>query len=101
IARVHAFLSEFVATGAFRSVSPDTLMFRPYGRVVVLHLVLLLGGFIAQELASRVAPLVILALIKIAIDLAPRLRGQAPQYPGAYQVEFVAVDRPQVADFDL
>jgi hypothetical protein len=76
IARVHAFLSEFVATGAFRTESPGTLMFRPYGRVVVLHLVLLVGGFVAQQFASRVAPLVILALIKIAIDVVPRLRRQ-------------------------
>ena len=41
----------------------------PYGRVILLHVVILFGGFAVQALHSPAWALVLLVGLKIAIDL--------------------------------
>jgi hypothetical protein len=45
------------------------IMMRPYGRMVVLHLAILFGGFAVMALQRPEAPLVVLILLKTALDL--------------------------------
>jgi hypothetical protein len=52
-----------------RSLSPVELMFRPYGRVVILHVVILFGGAVALFLGAPVIALILLIGLKIKIDL--------------------------------
>ncbi|MFP4313810.1 MAG: DUF6498-containing protein [Alphaproteobacteria bacterium] len=47
---------------------PETIMFSPYGRIIVLHLTILLGGFAAQELGSPLWALVFLIIFKSGYD---------------------------------
>src|SRR5690606_11967291 len=42
-----SFVSNFLASGEFRIAAIGELMMRPYGRVVILHVTIVLGGFMA------------------------------------------------------
>jgi uncharacterized membrane protein len=44
-------------------------MMQPYGRVMVMHFVILGGGFLVMALHSPVPALVVLVLLKIAVDV--------------------------------
>lgn len=52
-----SFAVNYIASGAYRTADPGRLLFAPYGRVMVLHVVILLGGFMVQALGSIIAPL--------------------------------------------
>jgi hypothetical protein len=65
---VHTWV-DLISNGAYRRVGPNALMFQPYGRIVVLHVTLIFGGFMVQGLGAPVAALVLLLVLKTAIDL--------------------------------
>jgi hypothetical protein len=44
-------------------------MMQPYGRVVVLHLAILGGGFLVMLMGMPVAGLVLLIVLKIGLDV--------------------------------
>lgn len=66
---VVSFVTNFIGRGEYRRRSVGALMFAPYGRVVVLHLAILGGGFLAMSLGAPTSALVILILLKIVVDL--------------------------------
>lgn len=45
------------------------LMFAPYGRIVVLHVVLIVGGLLAEMLGAPIWALILLIVLKSAYDL--------------------------------
>src|SRR5437764_13367701 len=49
-------------------------MTRPYGRVMVLHVVILGGGFLVQALGAPVAAIAMLVVLKTGLDLVGHLR---------------------------
>jgi len=67
--QISAYRRAFVRGDEARRASVDRLMFEPYGRVVVLHLVVLGGGWLA--LTSQQPRLVLLLLIglKLVVEL--------------------------------
>lgn len=69
-----SFLFNYLGYGEYRHVSPRVVMFAPYGRVVVLHVTIILGGFLAQELESPLWALFLLIAFKIAFDLRAHVR---------------------------
>lgn len=64
-----SFFHNYLAGGEYRNVSLPQLMIRPYGRIVLLHLTIILGGMLVMVLGSPVAALVLLVLLKTALDL--------------------------------
>ena len=50
------------------------LMGQPYGRIVVLHIAVLFGGFLTMVLGSPIGVLLILVLLKTIIDVKLHLR---------------------------
>ena len=65
-------LINFIGKGEYKMVSSGSLFMQPYKRVLVLHFVILFGGFAASlflGLGMNIFPLVILIVIKIIIDL--------------------------------
>lgn len=64
----------FIGNGEYRRASPDTLMFQPYGRVVVLHVTIVVGGIVAQALGEPLWALVLMVALKIVVDLWAHLR---------------------------
>ncbi len=69
-----SFFHNYLGGGEYQRVLLPQLMFQPYGRVVVLHLTVLLGGFLVMALGAPVAAIVLLVGLKTAIDLGAHLR---------------------------
>ena len=49
---------------------PDAIMMSPYGRIILLHLTIILGGLLAQIMGSPVWALAFLITLKILYDMA-------------------------------
>ncbi len=69
-----SFAWNYLGRGEYRTVALQTLMARPYARVVVLHLVILGSGFLLVALKSPVVGLVLLVLFKIGLDVSSHLK---------------------------
>ena len=69
-----SFAYNFVLGGEYKSAELGRLMGAPYGRVVVLHLAILLGAFAAMALGSNAAVLAVLVILKIVLDARLHLK---------------------------
>ena len=69
-----SFFVNFLGKEEYLTVSPDQQMMEPYSRVVVLHVTILAGGFLADSLGAPLAALVLLIVLKTVIDLVAHLR---------------------------
>jgi hypothetical protein len=69
-----SFFWNYFYRGEFRRAQLATLMMRPYGRVMVLHIAILAGGFAAQTLGSPVWALLLLLALKTGLDFAAHLK---------------------------
>ena len=58
---------------------PNELMGQPYGRVMVLHVTLVLGAFLMLGLGEPLFGLALFVLLKTGVDLAAHLRSHAPR----------------------
>jgi uncharacterized protein DUF6498 len=82
-----SFAFNYIGAGQYKSALVPALMFRPYGRVMVLHIVILGGGFLVATLGSPLIPLALLVVLKTGLDLFSHLREHAAQGPRAPQRE--------------
>jgi len=64
-----SFVSNFLLGGERDRVILARLMVQPYGRIVVLHLAILGGGFLVMALGSPWYGLALLVLLKIGLDV--------------------------------
>lgn len=64
----------YLMRGEYRTASLPALMHQPYGRVVVLHVAILGGGFLVMALGSPVAGLALLVVLKIALDVRAHVK---------------------------
>lgn len=69
-----SFFHNYIWKGEFRKVMPAELMHSPYGRIVVLHLAIIGGGFAVHSLGSPVGLLILLIIGKIVIDASLHVR---------------------------
>lgn len=69
-----SYFSNYLGRGEFRTTTPPELMFAPYGRIMLLHVAILLGGFLAEFLGSPIWMLVLLIAGKTLLDLTMHLR---------------------------
>ena len=69
-----SFLWNYFYRGEFRRARLAELMMKPYGRVIVLHVTILLGGLGAMALGSPVWALVLLIALKIGLDLRAHVK---------------------------
>ncbi len=58
----------------FKDSVPAVQLFAPYSRVMVMHIVVLFGAFLIEFLGSPIYAVVLLVVIKTAIDLAAHIR---------------------------
>ena len=65
----HRFRREFLQPGEASRANINRLMFEPYGRVVVLHLVVLLGGYLALSSDQPQYVLLLLIALKLSAEL--------------------------------
>jgi len=76
-----SFVHNYLMQGEYRRVQLDELMNAPYGRVVVLHLAILFGGFLLMALHSPELGLLLLVLLKIGLDVRSHWREHAKLGP--------------------
>ena len=69
VSRGISFATNYLGNGEYKNASLQQLMQQPYGRIVVLHLAILFGGFLMMALHSPIWGLVLLVVLKIALDL--------------------------------
>ncbi len=74
ISRIASFLINFVGRREYLTVSPAAQMFAPYGRLVILHVTIILGAMVSLMLGSPIGAIVVLVILKTAVDLALHLR---------------------------
>lgn len=68
-----SFVTNVLQRGEGRLASVQQLMSQPYGRVVVLHVTLVLGAFPILALGEPMGALLLFVALKIGIDLAAHL----------------------------
>jgi hypothetical protein len=69
-----SFVTNFLGKREYLAVSPSEQMGQPYSRVIVLHVTILAGGFLIAMLGTPVAALVLLVILKTAIDVRAHLK---------------------------
>jgi hypothetical protein len=69
-----SFVWNYLLTGEYRKVDVREQMKRPYGRVVVLHLTIIFGGFFVMAIQSPLGALVILVVGKAVLDATMHAR---------------------------
>jgi hypothetical protein len=74
VSHAASFIFNYLGRAEYRRTSPAAQMAAPYGRVVALHLAILLGAFAVAMFGAPVASLVIFVLVKTAFDLGLHLR---------------------------
>ena len=69
-----SFVLNYLAGGEWREADPVSEMFRPYGRVVILHVVLIVGGFLLLLANGGVFALALFVILKTGLDLGIHLK---------------------------
>ena len=69
-----SFLLNYIGRAEYVTASPTNQMFSVYGRVIVLHLTIILGSVIAAVLGAPIGALLVLVVLKTAFDLGLHLR---------------------------
>lgn len=72
-----SFFINYIGRGEYRTATLQQLMKAPYGRVIVLHLAILGGGFVTQMLGSPTWALLLLVALKIGLDVRAHNREHA------------------------
>ena len=72
-----SFLLNYVGNGEYLRTSAPRQVGSAYGRVVVLHLTILIGAFVVAFLGAPIGALIVLATLKTAFDLGLHRREHA------------------------
>jgi hypothetical protein len=78
-----SFAANFLGRGEYRRVSLGALMGKPYSRVVILHVTIVLGAFLVTILRSALPALLLLIALKVAVDIKAHLREHARLGPAS------------------
>jgi hypothetical protein len=72
-----SFLLNYVGNGEYLRTSAPRQMMSAYGRVIALHVTILLGGFVIAFLGAPIGALIVLVVLKAALDLGLHRREHA------------------------
>jgi hypothetical protein len=64
-----SFVVNYLGRGEYRKVSPTEQAQQPYSRLVLLHLAILFGGVVSLMLGSPLGSVVVLVILKLALDV--------------------------------
>ena len=68
-----SFVTNYFGKGEYQRVGLQQLMHQPYGRIVVMHIAILFGGFLVMALHSPTPALLLLVALKTAFDLGSHI----------------------------
>jgi hypothetical protein len=71
----------YIGRGEYARTTPAAQMFQPYGRLIILHVTIVIGFFFVIFLGQPVALVALLVLFKTIGDLALHLRERARTSP--------------------
>lgn len=74
ISHLYSYYSNFLGQGEYKRTGIGTLMRRPYGRIVTMHLAIIFGGFFVVWLGNPLPMLLVLVVAKSVYDLRLHLR---------------------------
>ncbi len=69
-----SFWMNYIGRGEYKTLSPADVMTQPYGRLVIMHMTILLGAFVSIFFGTPLGSLLVLVVLKTALDLAFHLR---------------------------
>lgn len=69
-----SYRENYLRDGEWKRVSPGERLYAPYGRVLVMHLTIVVGAFVVSATGASVAALVVMVVVKTALDLRAHLR---------------------------
>jgi hypothetical protein len=78
---VLSFALNYIGGGEYRKANPMKLMQQPYSRVIVLHITIIVGGFLVALLQSPLVGLLLLVALKIGLDLRSHSREHGGSTP--------------------
>ena len=78
-----SFAVNFLGRREYLGISPAAQMFAPYGRLIILHVTIIVGAIVSLSLGSPIGAIVVLVLLKTAVDLALHRREHARLGAGA------------------
>ena len=87
-----SYRENYLRDGEWRRVSPGERLSAPYGRVLVMHLTIVVGASVVSATGTGVASLVVMVLVKTAIDLRAHLREHARERKPGPEGDVSAVD---------
>jgi hypothetical protein len=70
----YSFVRNYLGREEYRRVDVQRLMTRPYGRIIVVHLFVILGGMLVQGVKAQVPALVLFIVLKTVIDFGMHRR---------------------------
>lgn len=76
-----SFVTNYIGSGEYKQASLPELMTQPYGRVVILHLTIMIGGFLMMALGSPAVGLVFLIVLKTFVDIKSHLKQHTVAVP--------------------
>ncbi len=69
-----SFIENFILKGDLFKQKINSLMGKPYSRIMIMHVGLILGAFLLQKLGSPIWLLIVIVLFKIVVDLGQHIR---------------------------
>lgn len=78
-----SFFQNYIGKNEYKQAEITGLMYQPYGRVVILHVTIIIGGFLTMLLGSPLIGLLLLIILKVFIDIITHLR-EHKKYQKAY-----------------
>lgn len=78
-----SFINNYLAHQEYQRATLEQLMQQPYSRVLILHVVVLAGGFVVMFLGQPLPALVLLIVLKTGFDLRAHLREHGRLEPAA------------------
>jgi len=72
-----SFATNYLLNGVYRTASAPVIMMQPYGRIVVLHLAILGGGFLVVFMGMPAVGLALLIALKICLDVLAHAKQHA------------------------
>ena len=73
-ATAHSFVINFLGRREYLRVTISRQMFAPYGRLVILHVTIIIGAMVSLFLGTPIGAIVVLVILKTALDLTLHLR---------------------------
>ncbi|MEM0895507.1 MAG: DUF6498-containing protein [Verrucomicrobiota bacterium] len=89
----YSLITNYFGRGEFKRLTIPTLMFAPYPRIVILHISILVGGFLTMFLGAPTLAIALLVILKSFVDVKLHLREHnGSMLPGKWQALSSAIE---------